>query len=139
MHIAQPECCTKKTSQLYYTKVNLSVLQTAHDKILNIVNEGFDNVILSKEEASAMTPAEDVIPGRFYTTFKVHKQYEHGKAPPERALEEKVNSAVPGYFIARLLKIILQNSIFEFNNELYKQEVGTTMGTKQAPSYANMD
>ena len=74
----------KHTNHQSFNKRNIisqetTVLQTAQDKILNIVNEGYDNKILSKEEASAMTPAENVVPGRFYATFKVHKQYEHGK------------------------------------------------------------
>ena len=183
-----------------------------------MVIEGYDNGILSKDEFTAMTPAEDVKPGRFYATFKVHKEYEHGTAPPERAiiscsgtfteniaifvehhlqeagsshetylkdtpdflrqlqelnkkeqlpanallvvidaiglytnipqeegvqcveeaLSERLNSPVPGNYIARLLEIILQNSIFEFDKELYQQEVGTSMGTKPAPSYANI-
>ena len=55
------------TGDNYYIKVNETVLQTAQDKVLNIVNEGYDNNILSKEEASAMTPAENVVPGRFYS------------------------------------------------------------------------
>ena len=29
---------------------------------------------------------EDPVPGRFYFTFKVHKHYEHGKAPPTQGL-----------------------------------------------------
>ena len=45
------------------------------------MNEGYDNNILSKEEFKAMLPAEDVTPGRFYATFKVHKEYIHGTAP----------------------------------------------------------
>ena len=51
----------------------------------------------------------------------------------EEALSERMNSPIPGNFIARLLEIILQNSIFEFNKELYQQKVGTSMGTKPAP------
>ena len=182
------------------------------------MNEGYDNNILSKEEASALTPAENVVPGRFYATFKVHRQYEHGKVPPERAIvscsgtymeniaiyvehnlkdlgtshesylkdtpdflrqllqknqnnslpdnamlvvidaiglytnipqdegvkfveeafETKEHFRVPGLYKAKLLEIIIQNSIFEFNKMLYKREIGTSMGTKQAPSYANI-
>ena len=55
----------------------------------------------------------------------------------EEALLERTNPVVPASYITRLLEIILQNSIFEFNKELYQQKVGTSMGTKPAPSYAN--
>ena len=51
--------------------------------ITNKVKEAYDNDIISKPEYSAMLPPEeeDPVPGRFYWTFKVHKNYEHGKTP----------------------------------------------------------
>ena len=61
-------------------------LEEAKTKITNIVKEGFDNEILNKQEYAAMAPGDNVIPGRFYALFKVHKDYEHGKAPPVRAI-----------------------------------------------------
>ena len=54
------------------------------------------------------------------------------------ALEERANSTVPRNYIARFLEIKLGNSIFEFNQELYRQEVGTSMDTKPAQDYANI-
>ena len=208
---------TTNTGGKYYVKADTKILAEARDKIENIVKEGFDNDILNKGEYKAMLPEEHAKPGRFYATFKVHKDYTHGTAPPERAivsgsrtfteniaifvehhlkevgtlhdtylqdtpdflrrlqqmnmeeklpehallvvvdaiglytnipqdegvqcveeaLGERTNPAVPGSYITRLLEIILQNSIFEFNQELYEQKVGTTMETKPAPSYAN--
>ena len=44
------------TGDNYYIKVNETVLQTAQDKILNIVNEGYDNNILSKERSLSHDP-----------------------------------------------------------------------------------
>ena len=41
------------------------MLQKAKQKLERIVNEGYDNYILSKEEFKAMLPAGDVTPGRF--------------------------------------------------------------------------
>ena len=203
-----------QTGENYYCKADQNTLHDAKQKIEDIVNEGYDNNILSKDEYIAMLPAQDVNPGRFYATFKVHKEYTHGTAPcivscsgtfteniaiyvenqlqqvgishstylqdtpdflrqlqknnnegllPENAmlvvvdaiglytnipqdegvqcvreaLEENGNTTVPSNYIARLLEIILKNSIFEFNKELYQQQVGTSMGTKPAPHYAN--
>ena len=37
----------------------------------------------------------------------------------------------------RLLQIILDYSVFEFNGKKDQQRFRTTMGTKSAPSYAN--
>ena len=39
-------------------------------KILTIVNQGFDNKILSKEEASDINHADKIIPGRFMQHLK---------------------------------------------------------------------
>ena len=86
------EACTNhleaktKTGERYYEEVTEKVLKEAVEKITNIVKEGYDNELLTKNEYSAMLPAENVTPGRFYATFKVHKQYEHGKAPPLRGI-----------------------------------------------------
>ena len=63
---------------------------------------------------------------------------EEGVACVEEALEERLHSKVPSKYIARLLEIILQYSVFEFNDTKYRQKVGTSMGTKLAPSYANI-
>ena len=185
-----------------------------------MVKEAFDNEILSKEEYTDMLPIkEDMpVPGRFYCTFKVHKNHEHGKAPPPRAivscsgtltenialyvehhlkeagqlheafledtphflrdieelnqgealpdnamlvvidaiglydnippkegvqcvkenLTETATSKVPPQFIARLLQIIMDYSVFEFNDKKYQQQFGTGMGIKPAPPYANI-
>ena len=65
--------------------MNESVLEEAKEKITKIVKEDFDNDILTKEEYNAMPPANNAVPGRFYGTFKLHKKYEHGKAPPLEA------------------------------------------------------
>ena len=55
-------------------------------KITNIVKEGYNNEILTKEEYHAMLPEEITVARRWYDTFKVHKKYEHGKAPPMRGI-----------------------------------------------------
>ena len=61
--------------------------------------------------------------------------------PPEEgvrnvgsALKAKPDLKVP----AQLLEIILAYSIFEFDKQMYQQQFGTSMGSKPAPSYANL-
>ena len=41
-------------------------------------------------------------------------------------------------YIIELLELVLTNNHFEFNGEFYHQLSGTAMGTKLAPSYANL-
>ena len=64
--------------------------------------------------------------------------------PPEEGvtcvgegLKEQSNLKVPSEFITRLLTIIQDYSVFEFDNKKYQQSFGTTMGSKPAPHYAN--
>ena len=40
--------------------------------------------------------------------------------------------------IASLMRIILEHNIFEFAGEMYRQKCGTAMGTKFAPTFANL-
>ena len=74
------------TGENYYKKVSETAIKKAKGKKTDIVKEGLNNEILSREEYTAMLPAEDVVAGRFYGTFKEHKQYEQGKAPPLRGI-----------------------------------------------------
>ena len=46
----------------------------------------YDNEILSKQEYTAMKPAENVNPARFYALLKINKEYEHGEAPQFREI-----------------------------------------------------
>ena len=44
---------------------------------------------------------------------------------------------VPTDYLMKLMEIILKNNLFNFHEELYRQEIGCAMGTKPAPSYAD--
>ena len=63
---------------------------------------------------------------------------EEGVQCVENVLASRPNQEVPSGFIARLLELVLKHNIFEIDNELYQQQVGTAMGCKPAPSYANI-
>ena len=63
---------------------------------------------------------------------------EEGLACVREALYERINPKVPTEFIMRLLEIVLKHNVFEFNSELFIQLVGTAMGSRPAPSYANI-
>ena len=49
------------------------------------------------------------------------------------------NKEVPSGFITRLLELILKYNIFILDKDLYQQQIGTAMGSKPAPSYANIN
>ena len=58
------------------------------------------------------------------------------KALDKRTNEEKLN--IPTKYISELLQKVLEGNIFEFNGKLWQQKIGTAMGTRVAPTYANI-
>ena len=54
-------------------------------------------------------------------------------------LETRSIKEVPSWLITRLLELILKYNIFILEKDLYQQQIGTAMGTKPAPAYANIN
>ena len=55
-----------------------------------------------------------------------------------KCLQKNPPSMAPPHVIIRLLKEVLEKNNFSFNGKNYLQVGGTAMGTKLAPSYANI-
>ena len=64
--------------------------------------------------------------------------HEEGLQSLHEGLETRVNPEVPTDFLIKLMDIILKNNLFVFHEELWKQQIGCAMGTKPAPSYADI-
>ena len=216
-HLMSEKILSDGESKKYYCRVDNMDLEYTKVKIRNLVQEGLDNDILSKEEYTAML-ADEKEAAKFYCTFKVHKKHEPMTAPPPRpivsgsgsvteniatfveyhikdiakeheaylqdtpdflryvekvnneqgleddhilvtwdevglynnilheegleslneALETRNNPKVPTDYLIKLMDIILRNNLFDFHEELWRQEIGCAMGTKPAPSYADI-
>ena len=216
-HLSSKQSQPDGSEKPYYSRVQPEVLDLVKSQISNLLEEGFDNEYISKDEYEAMDPSEKG-PGKFYELFKNHKEHNPGETPPERpiisgsgsvtenlglfvehsikdlankhetflqdtpdflraienlnengplpdnsiivtidlsalytnipqdegieavteALQERNNKDVPTEFIIRMLEIVLKHNVFEFNNELFIQLIGTAMGSRPAPSYANL-
>ena len=54
------------------------------------------------------------------------------------ALDQTDNKPELNDFIIKLLELVMSLNIFEFNGELFKQEIGLAMGQKPAPDVANI-
>ena len=59
------------------------------------------------------------------------------KTLEERQPEEK--DSMPTHFLIEILIMVLSMNTFEFNDKIYKQLFGISMGTRSAPSIANLD
>jgi hypothetical protein len=64
--------------------------------------------------------------------------HEEGLESLNEALETRNNPKVPTDYLIKLMDIILRNNLFDFHEELWRQEIGCAMGTKPAPSYADI-
>ena len=89
----------------YYEKVTENSFKEAQDEIQKLLEEGFNNEYITKEEFDAMKPFEKT-PGKFYCTFKVHKPHIENKAPPERPIISGSGSLTenPSLFVEYHLK-----------------------------------
>ena len=54
------------------------------------------------------------------------------------ALNERSEKKVSSGFLTKLLSLVLNLNIFEFDDELFVQCFGTAMGTRVAPTFANL-
>ena len=84
-HLSGEQVQSDGSRKPYYKKVKEDALEEIRNKVNLVVEEAFDNNILSKIEYDAMR-ADEKAAARFYATFKVHKKHEAGKAPPERPI-----------------------------------------------------
>jgi len=67
--------------------------------------------------------------------------HDEGRNAAVKALQNNPNPTTlqpEAQIIGELIDIVLQNNVFEFNESFYLQKQGTAMGTKMAPSYANL-
>ena len=83
-------------------------------------------------------------PGSFPVTVDVTALYTNIRAEGpdggfqafEKALETRKDKSVPTWFLMELLKATINGNIFEFDDQLWWQCIGTAMGTRIAPTYA---
>ena len=52
------------------------------------------------------------------------------------ALDKLTDKTVPTEFILKLLRMVMEQNIFMFNNQAWLQLLGTSMGSRVSPTYA---
>ena len=67
-----------------------------------------------------------------------HIPHEEGLQAIREALDKRVGAKIPTEKIVELARLVLRNNNFEFNGNHYLQKLGTAIGTRMAPSYANL-
>ena len=84
-HLNSRQTLPNGTTNPYYTRANANNVEEAKTKLSNLLEEARDNDIITKEESKEMCPQSKNV-SKFYCTFKVHKEHDHGKTPPERPI-----------------------------------------------------
>ena len=64
--------------------------------------------------------------------------HEEGLEAIREALDRRVNPSVATDTLVELASLVLDNNYFEFDNKFYRQTLGTAIGTKFAPAFANL-
>ena len=70
----------------------------------------------------------------FYTNITL----EEGVQAFRETLDKIPNKTIPTEYLVRLLKLVMGCNIFKFDDEFWIQLIGTSMGTRVAPTYANI-
>ena len=70
----------------------------------------------------------------FYTNITL----EEGVKAFEETLDQIPNKSIPTSYLIKLLRVVMGSNIFRFDDELWIQLIGTSMGTRAAPTYANI-
>ena len=64
--------------------------------------------------------------------------WEEGLVALQAAGERRSDKSVRTDFLVRLMTVVLGSNIFEFRDKLYLQREGTAIGTRAAPTFANL-
>ena len=70
----------------------------------------------------------------FYTNITL----DEGIAAFKETLDKIPNKTIPTEYLVKLLKLVMECNIFKFDDEFWIQLIGTSMGTRVAPTYANI-
>ena len=84
-HLISSQSKPGEENKLYYKQVNSLDIAKAVTTIKEVLQEGLDKNIISKEEYLAMDP-QDGTHSRLYCNFKIHKEHTINHAPPPRPI-----------------------------------------------------
>ena len=67
-----------------------------------------------------------------------HIPHDEGLQVMKKYLDKREDESVTSVNLYKLVEIVLKHKYFEFGQDVYQQILGTTIGTKFAPPYANI-
>ena len=77
---------------------------------------------------------------RFTIAYHYSPNIPHGEGLEGmcKALDTRQNPSIPIESLVGLGKLVLDSNVLKFDGKVYKQKLGTAIGTKFAPAYANL-
>ena len=87
---------------------------------------------------SEIIESEDILVTIDVTGLYTNIDADDGIESVRRTLEANSDDQAHNCLILELLELLLKNNIFEFDSKLFIQKIGTAMGSKPAPDYANI-
>ena len=93
---------------------------------------------LRKLQESGPIPPETLLVSLDVLSLYTNISHEDGIRACKEAWEERPDKDPPTEILVKLLTLILKCNNFEFKGKHYLQVLGTAMGTKMAPAYANI-
>ena len=82
-------------------------------------------------------------PGSIPVTMDVTALYpsvpqEEGLSSLDRALERRGDKSIPSAFLVKLMRLVLTMNTFVWDTKLFKQIMGTAIGTRSAPTFCGL-
>ena len=93
---------------------------------------------MRKQDAMGQLPPETLLVSMDVTSLYTNIPHEDGINACEEVWEARAVIDRPTQILINLLTLVLKCNNFEFNGKHYLQIQGTAMGTKMAPTYANI-
>ena len=83
-------------------------------------------------------PKESILVTMDVSALYTNIDHEEGAQACLEALEKRKKKTIPSAILKTLILLVLKSNAFRFGNNIYRQIMGTAMGTPMAPNYANL-
>ena len=119
-----------------FVEYHLKHLANKHDSFLQDTPDFLRQIQIFNDEQ--ILPQNAIIVTMDVTSLYTNIPHDEGLQCVRDVLNQSDYSKVLSEYLVRLLELCLQNNIFEFGSQLFRQLIGASMGMHPGPSYANI-
>ena len=130
-------CCGSVTESIgLFVEHYLKPLATTHKSYIQDTPDFLRQILDYNQKVKL--PLNAILVVQDVSALFTNITHEDAQNTSREALNERENQEVPTEFIICLLKLVLENNLFDFNGDLYQQLIGVSMGSRPAPPMANI-